>query len=185
MPLAETKNLLQVVIVSLPTRSWRSSRAGTLRLGGLLLLRRLFLSQPAAGYLFGRACVLSPRNDNLPRVIVIHQAVDKLLRVLMVIIDAQKCHCTFIEFTKSISEEIVTALGQVVDVCVQYALCLVKLLLLCHPRRWVLHQVAILRVTAHAFLWWWSIIYTGCAWSVRCPSLHDFLTLNVIIIYSS
>ena len=52
----------------------------------------------------------------------------------MVIVVAKKLHCGFIEFSKSISEEIVTALRQVVDVSVEDTLGLVELLLLIHTR---------------------------------------------------
>ena len=61
----------------------------------------------------------------------------------MIVVGTKQLHRTVIELAKSISEEIVTALGQVVDVSVEDALGLVKLLFLGHARRRALNEVAV------------------------------------------
>ena len=177
--LTEAKNLFQVFVVSLTTWSWRPRWAGTFWLDSGLRLGRLLLSaEPATRDLFGRACVLlGLRHVYLSRIIVIHEAVDKRFWVLVLVIDTQEWHSTFIEPTKTISVEIVTALRQEVDMLVQDALRLVEFLLLCHSRRGSLDQVAISRATSHAFLVWRQPILSS--WStrfilIRRPSVYHF-----------
>ena len=99
-------------------------------------------SHPVTGDDFRRSGVLF-RVADLLAVIVVHKTVHELLRVLMIVVITKQLHRTFIKFAKSVSEEIVTALGEVVDMSVEDALRLVKLLLLGHTSWRALDQVTV------------------------------------------